>query len=129
MSLEDAMRGPLAPEIEKRGIPVEWVTTMSWSELWGRTTFYIPYMLFWDKVTKRLLTKGMKGIHIQLETSSEIFTSVSGRLHMCQEIPVFSIWSNESPQDLILEPTKDEYGAYLSWNMKSSEQALLMFAF
>src|SRR3989304_4184502 len=65
MSLEDAFSGPLASEIEKRNIPMEWITPMSWSELFGQTGFFIPYMLFWEKITRRLLTKGMKGIHIQ----------------------------------------------------------------
>jgi len=113
ISLEDVMRGPLAQEIEKRGIPIGWVTTMSWSELWGHTTLYILYMLFWDKVTRRILTKGMKGLHIQLETLDGMFTPVSGRLHLYHDIPVFLIWSNESPESYKFEPDTDELEAYL----------------
>jgi predicted nucleotidyltransferase len=37
MSLEDAFRGPLVHEIGKRNIPLEWVATMSWSELFGQS--------------------------------------------------------------------------------------------
>ncbi len=113
MTLEDVMRGPLALEVEKRGIPLEWVATMNWSEFWGRTTPYIPYMLSWDRITKRILTKGMKGIHIQLETLSEMFTPISGRLYKYYDIPVFLIWSNESPEAFELEPNAGEYEAYL----------------
>lgn len=124
MSLEDAMRGPLAPEIEKRAIPMEWVTTISWSELFGRTVPYLSYMLFWDRITRRLLTKGVKGIHIQLETSSGIFTPVSGRLYKYHEIPVFLIWSNELPQSYELEPTEDEYEAYLKLEHKNLQTSI-----
>lgn len=124
MSLENAMRGPLAPEIEKRAIPMEWVTTISWSELFGRNAPYLSYMLSWEKITRRLLTKGTKGIHIQLETSSEIFTPVSGRLYKHHEIPVFLIWSNESPQSYELEPTKDEYEAYLKLEHKNLQTGI-----
>jgi len=113
MTVEDAFRGPLKKELEKRNIPIEWVVAMSWSNLFGRTNFGIPYMLLWDKVAKRLLTKGMKGIHIQIETTIQAFTPLLGRLHICQEIPLFAIWSSESPNDYVLEPTKTEYEEYL----------------
>jgi predicted nucleotidyltransferase len=113
MTLEDVMRGPLAPEIEKRGIPIDWAATMSWSELWGHTTLYMPYMLSWDRVTRRILTRGMKGLHTQLETFDAMFTPVSGRLHMYQELPVFLVWSSESPEAYDLEPTAEEYETYL----------------
>jgi regulator of replication initiation timing len=92
---------------------MEWVTTMSWSELWGHSTLYMPYMLFWDRVTKRILTKGMKGVHIQLETSNSMFSSVAGRLHKYHDIPVFLVWSADSPALCELEPTVDEYETYL----------------
>lgn len=113
MSLEDAFRGPLASEIEKRNIPTEWIATMSWSELFGQASPYISYMVVWDRITRRLLTKGMKGIHIQFEMNSEAFTPLLGRLHICQEIPLFAIWSSESPMNYVLEPTKLEYEGYL----------------
>jgi predicted nucleotidyltransferase len=113
MSLEDVFRGPLSSEIEKRQIPMEWIATMSWSELFGQTAFYIPYMLFWDRITRRVLTKGMKGIHIQFETNAESFAVIIGGLHFYREIPVFSIWSNESLTDPVLEPNRDEYEGYL----------------
>jgi len=112
-SLEEVVQGPMAPEIRKRGIPMEWVTTMSWSELWGHSTLYMPYMLFWDRVTKRILTKGMKGVHIQLETSNSMFTSVAGRLHKYHDIPVFLIWSAELSALCELEPAINEYETYL----------------
>lgn len=124
MGLEDVFRGPLASEIEKRNIPIEWIAPMSWSELFGQTSFYIPYMLFWDKITRRLLTKGMKGIHIQFEMSSDAFTPVSGRLHIYREIPLFSIWSSESPMDYVLEPTKIEYEGYLKLEFEKLNASL-----
>jgi hypothetical protein len=124
MSVEDAFRGPLASEIEKRNIPIDWIATMSWSELFGRTTFNIPYMLFWDRITDSLLTKGMKGIHIQFEMKSEAFVPLLGRLHICQEIPLFAIWSSESPMDYVLEPTKIEYEGYLKLEYETLNASL-----
>jgi hypothetical protein len=124
MSVEDAFRGPLASEIEKRNIPMKWVATMSWSELFGRTTFYIPYMLIWDRVTNRLLTKGMKGIHIQFQTNNEAFKPLVGRLYICQQLPLFAIWSRESPVDCILEPTEIEYEGYLKLEHETLKASL-----
>jgi len=124
MSLEDAFRGPLASEIEKRKIPIEWVATMSWSELFGRTTFYISYMLIWDTIAKRLLTRGMKGVHIQFEMNRQAFTPLLGRLYIYQEIPLFAIWSIESPMDYVLEPTKNEYEGYLKLEYETLNTSL-----
>ncbi|MEM3536800.1 MAG: hypothetical protein QXF44_03405 [Candidatus Bathyarchaeia archaeon] len=118
MSLEDAFRGPLSSEIKNRRIPMEWVATMSWSELFGWSRLCIPYMLWWDTVTRRLLTKGIKGIHIQFEMDSRAFTPISGRVYIYYEIPIFENWSYDSPQDCVLEPTKDEYEEFLKLEHK-----------
>jgi predicted nucleotidyltransferase len=114
MSFKDAVYGPLASEIERRGIPLEWVATMNWSEIFGGNAPYLSYSLDWEKITNRLLTKGMLGVHIQIENRSfEEITPIIGRLHIYREMPVYLIWTLESPEDCILKPTREEYAAYL----------------
>jgi hypothetical protein len=113
MTLKDAIDGPLSSEMEKRGIPIEWVNTMSWSELWGRTAVYIPYMLMWDVITRRILKKGMKGIHIQFEATDQIFASVHGRLYSYYDMPVFQIWTRQFSERNELEPNTEELEVYL----------------
>jgi hypothetical protein len=49
---------------------------------------------------------------------------VSGRLYKHHEIPVFLIWSNELPQSYELEPTKDEYEAYLKLEHKNLQTGI-----
>lgn len=60
-----------------------------------------------------MLTKGMKGVHLQFALSFEEFEKVFGRIYRYRELPLFEIWSNESPDECILEPSKDEFEVYL----------------
>jgi len=122
MTFEDVVYGPLAPEIEKRGISKDWVATMSWSEIFGLTGIGLSYSLSWENITRKLLTKGMKGIHPMIKTLQEQITPIMGRVHLYREIPVFLIWEIETPEDCILEPTPKEYEAYLKLeNVKLNE--------
>jgi len=113
MSLGEAARGPLRTEIEGRGVPYEWVSTSNWSELWGSTAPYVSYVFDWDRITRRLLTKGMKGVHIQTIPSRGWLVDVTGRLFLLEDMPLYGVWLSEAPSIVTLEPTPEEFDAYL----------------
>ena len=113
MKLSEAARGPLRSKIEKRNIPVDWIATSNWSQLFGRTPPYLSYMLFWSEITQKLLRKGMKGVHIQIIGSFSDFVPVSGRLYLYNDLPLYLIWSSEDTSLINLKPTPKEFDSYL----------------
>lgn len=109
MSFSEAANSVLASEIETRKIPKEWLTCVSWTDIFWS---FLPYCLNWEKITKQLLTKGMKGVHIEFVTT-EMFTHILGRLYTYQEMPAFLFWSSESPDKVMSTPNSDEFQIYL----------------
>lgn len=113
MTVSEAFSGPLLSEIRRRNIPLDWIVVMSWSDIFGQTSPYIPLFMNWEKIVRKILTKGMKGVHIQFVLSTKGIEKVFNRVYRYNELPLFEVWSNESPSECVLEPSDEEFEIYL----------------
>ncbi|MEM0356995.1 MAG: nucleotidyltransferase domain-containing protein [Candidatus Bathyarchaeia archaeon] len=50
MTVSEAFSGPLLSEIRRRNIPLDWIVVMSWSDIFGQTSPYIPLFMNWEKL-------------------------------------------------------------------------------
>lgn len=55
----------------------------------------------------------MKGVHIQFVLSTKGIEKVFNRVYRYNELPLFEVWSNESPSECVLEPSDEEFEIYL----------------
>jgi predicted nucleotidyltransferase len=109
INFSEAASSFLESQTEDSKIPKEWLTCVSWSDIFQS---FLPYSLDWSKITKQLLTRGMKGVHIEILTT-ERFQRISGRLYTYQEMPSFLVWSVKQPENISLTPASDEFEIYL----------------
>lgn len=108
MKFSDAINSLLFPEIEKRNLPREWLASATWGDI---INCEVPS---WDKITRQMLTRGTKGVHIELLTTSEPFELKIGRLYTYHDMPAFLVWSHECPETFVLKPTSEEFATYLT---------------
>jgi predicted nucleotidyltransferase len=113
MSVSEAIIS-IKPKINNWNIPDEWLTCISWTDIFWS---FLPYMLDWNKITKKLLTRGMKGVHIEILTI-DAFKQIFGRLYSYQDMPAFLVWSVDESEKSNLTPNSDEFQKYLQFENK-----------
>lgn len=109
IKFSDAINSLLSSEIEKRNLPREWLGSATWGDI---INYDVPS---WDKITRQMLTRGTKGVHIELLTTGKPFEQKIGRLYTYHDMPAFLVWSHECPDTFVLKPTSDEFAAYLKF--------------
>ena len=108
MKFSVAVNSLLSSEVEKRNLPREWLASATWGDV---LNYDVPD---WGKITRQMLTRGTKGVHIELLTANSLFEPKVGRLYVYQDMPAFLVWSYEYPETFELKPTSEEFAAYLT---------------
>lgn len=108
MSVSEAIISIL-PNIKTWNIPKEWLACISWTEIFWS---FLCYSLNWNKITRQLLTRGMKGVHIEILTETS-FNHIFGRLYSYQDMPAFLVWSEEESERAFLIPNDNEFQEYM----------------